>query len=739
MSAPLTGQGLSRIDGRDKVCGRATFAGEFHPPGVVHAVMVTSTVPSGRIEEWETGAAEASPGVIAVITHRNAADLPGNGKPGEKPSVGRVLSLLQSDRIFYNGEPVAVVVADTHERAWQAARLVRPKLHIGTEEARVDFNIAKAKLHDPQKVLGKPSDTHRGDLASGVNGAAGMIEAVYTTPIEHHNPMEPHATVAVWSGDALTVYDSTQAITGDKQSIAAALGIAPEKVTVICPYVGGGFGCKGSSWSHVSLAAMAARHVGRPVKLVLDRTQMFGPVGNRPQTEQALMLAAGPDGSLTAMHHAVVSETSLLEDWTESSALLTRMLYACDNQTTQHRLTSMNIGVPTYMRAPGEASGSFALESAMDELAQRMSIDPVELRLRNYAEKDPESGLPFSSKSLRECYRVGAERFGWSRRDARPGNMRHGNMQVGMGMATASYPTHRSEAEALVRMMADGTAVVQSGSQDLGTGTYTVMAQVAADAIGLPLDRVRFELGDSRMPKAPVSGGSQTAASVSPAVQAAGLAMRSRLLELASNDSHSSLHGLDVQTLTVEDGRVRRRDEADRGESIAELIGRWKGPALETRASSAPGDEKKQFSMHAFGAVFAEVHVDADLGIIRVPRIVGAYGVGNLLNTKTAHSQLMGGIVWGVGMALLEETHRDLRTGRYVNANLSEYHVPVNADIGEIDIHVVPEDDPHVNPLGVKGIGEIGITGVAAAIANAIFHAIGRRVRDLPITLDKLI
>ncbi len=739
MNAMLTGQGINRTDGRDKVCGRATYAGEFHPPGVVHAVMVTSTVPAGRIAAWDTDAAEASPGVIAVITHRNAADLPDNGKSGKKPSTGRVLSLLQTNKISYNGEPIAIVVADTHERAWQAARLMRPKVQTGTEKPRVDFSIAKATLHDPGKVQGKPSDTHRGDFAAGVNGAAAVIDAVYTTPIEHHNPMGPHATVAVWNGDALTVYDSTQGISGDKRSIAAALGISPEKVIVICPYVGGGFGCKGSSWSHVSLAAMAARHVGRPVKLVLDRTQMFGPVGHRPQTEQSLMLAAGSDGALSAMRHAVVSETSTIEDWTESSAILTRMLYACDNQTTQHRLTSMNIGTPTFMRAPGEASGSFALEAAMDELAHRLSMDPVELRLRNYAEKDPESRLPFSSKSLRECYRVGAERFGWSRRDALPGNMRQGNLQVGMGMATASYPSHRSEAEALVRMMADGTAVVQCGSQDLGTGTYTVMTQVAADAIGLPLDRVRFELGDSRMPHAPVSGGSQTAASVSPAVQAAGLAMRGRLLELASNDARSSLHGMDVRTLMVLDGQIRSREDADRSEPIAALIGRWKGPTLETRASSAPGDEKKQFSMHAFGAVFAEVHVDPDLGIIRVPRIVAVYGVGNLLNAKTAHSQLMGGIVWGVGMALLEETHRDQRTGRCVNANLSEYHVPVNADIGEIDVHVVPEEDPHVNPLGVKGIGEIGITGVAAAISNAVFHATGRRVRNLPITLDKLL
>ena len=738
MSAVLTGQGIDRTDGRDKVCGRATYAGEFHPAGVVHAVLVLSTVAKGRLKNWDTQAAEASPGVLAVITHRNAQRLPDKGRAGVKPPTGRVLSLLQEDRISYNGEPIAVVVADTHERAWQAARLVSCGV-TSDASARVDFESAKAVLRNPGKVQEKPADTHRGDVAAGLDGAAQLINVTYHTPVEHHNPMEPHATVAVWNGGALTVYDSTQAISGDKEFLAKTLGIPMEKVTVICPYVGGGFGCKGSSWSHVTLAAMAAKHVGRPVKLVLDRTQMFGPVGNRPHTEQNLLIATKDDGALSAMKHDVISETSTLEDWTETSAIVTRMLYACDNQTTQHRLAAMNIATPTFMRAPGESSGSFALESAMDEMAVRLKMDPVELRLRNYAEKDPDAGLPFSSKSLRECYRVGAERFGWSRRDPRVGSMRSGDWQVGMGMASATYPTNRSKAEALVRMMADGTAVVQCGSQDLGTGTYTVMTQVAADAIGLPLDRVRFELGDSRMPKAPVSGGSQTAASVSPAVQAAGLAMRGRLLEMAVNDSRSSLKGSQVQALGITDGWVRPRDATSGGESVAALIGRHSGPPVETRASAARGDEKKEYSMHAFGAVFAEVNVDRELGIVRVPRIVGVYGVGNLLNVKTARSQLLGGIVWGVGMALLEETHRDSRTGRYMNANLAEYHVPVNADIGEIDVHFVPEDDPHVNPLGVKGIGEIGITGVAAAISNAVYHATGRRVRDLPITLDKLI
>jgi xanthine dehydrogenase YagR molybdenum-binding subunit len=734
------GQPLSRVDGRDKVCGRATYAAEFQVPGMVHAVLLTSTVAHGRIALIDTRAAEAAPGVMAVITSRNAMQLPQHGRAAFQPPTGRARSLLQDDTVSYNGEPIAIVVANTLERAMEGMRLLRVR-YAQISGAVLDFNQAKVTAYDPDKIQDKPSNSSRGDMIAGLREADLVHHAVYTTPIEHHNPIEPHATIAQWNaaGNELTVHDSTQAMSGNRDTLAKTFGMPPEKVIVLCPFVGGGFGSKGSSWSHVTLAAMAARHVGRPVKLVLDRTQMFGPVGNRPHTEQTLSIGAKADGLFTALHHGAVSETSTMEDWTEPSAMQSRMLYACDNQTTTHRLAKMNIAVPTFTRAPGEASGSFALESAVDELAVLLAMDPLALRLRNHADMDQGSGLPFSSKSLRECYRVGAERFGWKDRPARAGTLRDGHWRVGMGMATATYPTNRSAAEALVRMMADGTALVQCGSQDLGTGTYTVMTQVAADAIGLPVSRVRFELGDSRMPKSPGSGGSQTAASVSPAVQSAGLAMRAKLVDLAIHDTRSTLRDRAAADLTVSDGWVRPVGATSGGESVNGLIGRLQGPPLETRAATAPGEEKKHFSMHAFGAVFVEVRVDESLGIVHVPRIVGVYGVGNRLNAKMAHSQLMGGIVWGVGMALLEETWRDVRDGRYVNGNLAEYHVPVNADIGDIDVQFVPEDDPHVNPLGVKGIGEIGITGVVAAIANAVYHATGRRVRELPITLDKLI
>jgi len=551
--------------------------------------------------------------------------------------------------------------------------------------------------------------------------------------------MEPHATVAAWDGDHLTLYDATQYISGVQKTVAKTFGIDTAQVQVISPYLGGGFGCKGSTWSHVVLAAMAARQAGRPVKLVLERPQMFGPVGGRPRTEQRLQAAAGADGKLSALRHDVIASTSFIEDWVESSALLTRMLYACPNQHTSHRLAPLNTGTPTFMRAPGEATGSFALEAALDELAYALKMDPIQLRLQSYAEADPDKDKPWSSKSLRECYRTGAERFGWARRSPEPRSMRADGKLLGMGMATATYPAMRQGASALARLLPDGTALVRSGSQDLGTGTYTVMTQVAADALGMAPDKVRFELGDTDFPEAPVSGGSQSVASVAPAVRAAATAARLKLIDMARADAGSPLYGAPLDDVTVENGWLSRRSDRSRREPMAAVIARHGGRPVEATMHAEPGDEKQRYSMHSFGAVFAEVRVDPDLGEVRVQRVVANYGVGRLLNRKTGRSQLMGGIVWGIGLALMEQTEYDLRSGRPVNANLSEYHVPVNADVHDIEVIVVDEDDPHINSLGAKGIGEIGIVGVGAAIANAVWHATGKRVRDLPITLDKLL
>ncbi|MBV8590068.1 MAG: xanthine dehydrogenase family protein molybdopterin-binding subunit [Acetobacteraceae bacterium] len=564
------------------------------------------------------------------------------------------------------------------------------------------------------------------------------MEATYTTPIEHHNPMEPHATIAVWDGDRLTVWTATQGISGAKNTLATLFGVDPAGVRVVSPFVGGGFGCKGNTWPPATLTAMAARVVGRPVKLVVTREQMYTSNGYRPRTVQKLKFGAQPDGTLVAIRHDGFSQMSqpVLGEFVEPVGLATEMLYACPNVAVTHRMVPVNQSLPTYMRAPGKASGVFALESAMDELAARLNIDPVALRLKNYTDTDPHEGKPFSSKKLRECYAQGAEAFGWSRRNPVPRSMRDGRWLVGLGMATATYPNQRRPASARVRLGADGMAVVQSGTQDLGTGTYTVMAQVGADELRLPLSRVRFELGDTRFPPAPVSGGSSTVPSVSPAVQAACAAIRARLFALALADPRASWQKVTPGDLRFENGVV----VSPRGRvTLAELLARHNLEFVEAQAESKPGDEKKDYSLHAFGAQFAEVRVDPETGEIRLSRYVGAFDAGRVLNAKTARSQLIGGIIFGIGMALFEQTHVDAETGRIVNANLAEYILPVNADVPPIETILIANDDRIGNPIGVKGLGELPAVGTAAAVANAVWHATGIRVRDLPIRIEDVL
>ncbi len=693
----MIGEPINRVDGRLKVTGAAHFTAETPADRMAYAVIVQSSIANGTLQTIDTSAAAAASGVIAVMTADNAPRLPQQGRAALKPPSGRALSLLQERTVHYNGEPIAVVIASSFEEATHAASLVRAMYQ--TDQPVIDMTAALPNARPyTEKILGSiPSALARGDVASGLSEAAARVDETYTTPIETHNAMEPHATVAQWEGDRLTLYDSTQYVYGVKRFVAKTLGVPEDSVRVISNFAGGAFGSKGSAWSHVVLAAMAAKQVGRPVKLVLSRRQMFGLVGARPYTVQRVALGAHSDGTLTAVRHESTSSTSVLEDWLEPSTLQTRMLYATPNIETSQRLVKLNVGTPTFNRAPGEASGTFALESAMDELAVELGMDPIALRLKNYAEADPESGHPWSSKSLRECYAQGAERFGWARHNPRPRATKDGEVLVGYGMATATYPARRSPASALARMLPNGDVVVQAATHELGTGTYTVMSQIAADVLGIPVGRVHFELGDSTMPENPISAGSMTAASTGSAVQAVAEALRDKLRSRTGNET------------------------------------------VEARVSVKPGDEQQHYSMHSFGAVFAEVRVDPDLGELRVSRVLGAYGVGRLLNDKTAHSQLMGGIVYGLGHALTEETIIDPRTGRYLNADLAEYLVPVNADVPDIEVIVVDEHDTIVNPLGVKGIGEIATTGVAAAVANAVFNATGHRVRTLPIRLDKLL
>jgi xanthine dehydrogenase YagR molybdenum-binding subunit len=730
----LIGQPVDRVDGIQKITGTAAYSGDMNIAGQAHAVLVLSTVPKGRILSIDSTEAEHLPGVLFVMSYVNAPRLPQGGRAGINPPAGRVLSLLQDAEVHYNREPVAVVVAETLEQATAAAAIVDVRYQ--ESAAQLDFSSAQAAAHSPGKVNGEEADSIRGNLAD--DQAAARVVETYQTPMEHHSPLEPHATLAHWDGDHLTLYDSTQYITGTQGTLAKVLGVPKDRIRVICPYVGGGFGCKGSMWSHAALTAMVARLLARPVKTVLQRPQMFGPVGGRPRTEQRLLVASRQNGQFLTIRHDVLSHTSVIEDFTEPAALQTRILYDCPNLSTSHRLVPLNVGTPTFQRAPGHATGTFALESAIDELAYALKMDPIQLRLSNEPALDPEKRLPWSSRSLRQCYASGAAAFGWSRRSLAPNSMHKGRTTVGWGVASATYPANRQAANARARLTAEGIVVVQSGTQELGTGTYTVMTQIAAQTLGFPMERVRFELGDSDFPEAPVSGGSQSVASVAPAVQAAALALRGKLIQLAIDDEASPVHDVSPADIIIAEGFIGMR-ASSRREPLSALVARAGGGDILADASAQPGLEKKQYSMHSFGAVFVEVNVDRDLGQISVPRVVARYGIGTLMNAKTGRSQLMGGIVWGVGMALMEQSVLDERTGRIVNANLAEYHIPTNADIGEIDVGVVAENDPHINSLGARGIGEIGITGVAAAIANAVYHATGVRVRKLPITLDTLL
>jgi len=731
MSLPAVGAPLDRVDGRLKITGRAKYSAEWPEPHMAYGYLVLSTIASGRIAALDTSQARAQDGVLAVMTARNA---PRVDASAHTPN-DRVLILLQDDAVHYDRQPVAVVIADTFARAKYAASLVR--VRYATTEPHTTFSQGQA--YAPASVGRKPPDTLRGDARLALQQAALRVDNVYTTPMEHHNPMEPHATIAKWDGDTLTVFDANQGVHAAHARLAGVFGLPLENVRVVTKFVGGAFGCKGSTWPHTVLAAMAAKLVRRPVQISLWRPHMWSSVGYRPATVQRVALGADRNGRLSSQIHEVMSQTSTIDEFVEPAGVITTMLYDSPALHVTHRLMRLNYATPTYMRAPGESSGSFALESAMDELAYAAGLDPIEIRLRNYAEVDPTQKLPFSSKSLRECYRRGAEAVRWQRRTAGIGSMRDGRDLIGMGMATAAYPTHRSRASASARLAPDGSVRVSSGGVDLGTGAYTAFTQIAAEALGVPVKSVTFELGDSAFPEAPVAGGSQLTASVGSATKLAALDVRAQLVTLATTDRTSPLCGVAAVALEAADGRLFERANPARGETFAALLARNGARTIEGRADAAPGAAEKQYSMHAFGAQFAVVRVDADLGTVRMVEQIGAFAAGRIVNAKTARSQYLGGMVFGVGMALLEESRADERSGRFMNANLSEYLVPVHADMGAMDALIVPEDDPHVNEIGVKGIGEIGIVGAAAAIANAVYHATGKRIRDLPITPDKLV
>lgn len=729
--ARYLGKETPRVDGVAKVTGKAKYAAEFQVPHVAYGFIVLGTVAKGRISAIDTREAEGAPGVLRVFTHLNATKL---GPAQTSPEV-QSSWVLQSDRILFNGQPVALVVAETYEQARYAARLV--KVSYGTEKHVTDTEAVLDRARPGSDPAAQSAP--RGNPAVAMQSAAIKVEAEYRIPIEHHNPMEPHAAIAFWEGDTLTIFDKTQNVYSVQEHLASSFGVPAENIRVVSPFVGGAFGSSLKPNYYPALTAMAARELKRPVKVVYTRTQMFTGHGYRPYTVQKIALGADRSGKLSAMIHEAFHNTSSFEAFSDNTTGFTKQVYACPNLHAPLKIAATDLSTPTWMRAPGAVSGMFALESAMDELAYALKIDPLELRLINYAEVDPESGKPFSSKALRECYRLGAEKFGWKNRKFEPRSMRDGRLLVGWGTATGVWGAMQMPASARVTLRADGTAAVASATSDIGPGTYTVMTMIAAEFLGLRLDQVHFELGDTRQPRAPAQGGSWTTSSVGSAVRGAALAIRAKLVELANRDARSPLRGVNVMDVEMLDGRLGHKSDPSRSVSIADVMRRTGSAELTETFESKPSPEREKYASLAHGAQFVEVKVDPDLGTVRVTRVIEVTACGKIINPLASHSQEIGGVVWGIGMALQEATEIDHRYGRIMNPNLQHYHVPVNADIHAIETLFVEEDDTIVNPLGVKGMGELGMVGIPAAIANAVFHATGRRIRDLPITPEKLL
>ena len=731
------GQAKKRVTGKLKTTGGAKYAAEFKIENVAHGFLTTSTIAKGRIVDIDTREAQALPNVIAIVTHQNVPQLPFEPvpetawvNPGE---IGEYPHTLHTGRIYFYGQPVAIAIAETLEQAEEAASLIK----IQYREEEHSISVEGEMANDRLVTFPDRPDKTRGNPEAALFNAEISIDADYIVPVEHHNPIEPHATIALWSGDKLTVYDKTQWVTSVRQQLSSAFGIPYQNVNVVSPFVGGAFGNALRVWQNTFIASMAAKVVNRPVKLVISRKQNFSITGHRPYTWQRVALGAKQDGTLTSIIHEAIGETATFELFAENVLDATRLLYACPNVQTKYRLAEVDISAPTPMRGPGDAQGSFALESALDELAYKLNIDPVELRLINYAESDPESDLPWSSKALRECYQKGAERIGWDKRNPQPRSMSENGILIGYGMASATYPMNWRESVARVKILQDGTAIVQSAASDMGPGTYTAMTEIASEFLGISSDRITFELGNTHFPNAAVHGGSTTVTSVGSAVKAACEDARKQAFALAQKTS-SIFADNKSNDLEAKDGRIFLKENPSQGISYAEILAQANQESIKAEVAVKPTEEL-QYSMHSFGATFVEVKIDELLGNINVTRVVSAVDVGRIINPKTATSQIIGGVVGGVGMALLEHTHQDRRYGNYVNANLGEYLVPVNADIGEIEAIFCGEPDYNANPLGVRGIGEIAIVGVAPAIANAVYHSTGKRVRDLPITLDKLL
>lgn len=720
----------SRVDGKAKVTGQAKYSAEYKMPNMAHGFMATSTIAKGKITSIETAEAEKAPGVIRVLTYKNAPKLPGAASK-IKDTVA-----LQSDEIFYNSQPIAVVLAETFEQARYAAGQI--KVVYEKQTPATDTEAERGKAFDPS--AGRAPQPPRGNPTEAFQNAPVKIEAEYVIPIEHHNPMEPGAAVASWEGDNLTIYNKTQGTAGAQRDLAQIFGVQPTNVTVIAPFVGGAFGAALRPSAIDMLAAMASREIKRPVKIVTTRRQMFTAHGYRPFTIQKMRVGAERNGKLTSIIHEAIANTSSYANYTEGPARVSRSVYACPNVQTDYKLVKTDLPTPLYMRAPGNVTGAFALESALDELSYALKIDPLELRLINYAETDPDNGKPYSSKELKECYRAGAEKFGWKARKAEPRSMRDGKWLVGWGMATGTWGAGMSPATVRVTLKTDGTALVECGVTDIGPGTYTTISIIAAKVLGLPIEKVKFVLGRSDLPPGPTQGGSVVTASVGTAAQEASEKLLEKLFALASKAPDSPFKNVPESDAIYGEGRIRAKGVPDVSYTYVEVLkANGLDELTETHESRPDSGLRGKYSIGSHGAQFLEVKVDEDLGVVRVTRVIAATAAGKIINPKGAHSQEMGAVVWGIGMALTEQTEIDHRYGRMMNTNLAGYHVPVNADVREIETVFVPEEDTIVNPLGVKGLGELGMVGIPAAIANAVYHATGKRIRELPITSDKLL
>ncbi len=735
----LVGAPISRLDSTFKVGGTAPFAAEFPIEGMAYAALAFSTVARGRIATLDTAAAEAAPGVILVMTYRTAPRM--KTLPfflsAAKASAGDNLPVMQDDAIHWNGQPIAIVLAETQEQADHAASLISATYTV--EPATTAFEAAKAAGCHAAIFNGEPLKFETGDAEAALAAAPVMVDATYSTPRHSHNALEPHAVTVNWSGDELVVHDASQCVAHTAWSLSEAFGIEENQVHVTSPYVGGDFGGK-TLWQHHLLAASAARLAGRPVRLALSREGVYRTVGGRTVTEQRVAIGAQPEGKFDALIHTGTVAMTGHNNVPEPFITPAKVLYDAGSFKLSVETTNIDMLANTFMRAPGEAVGSFALESAIDELADRLGMDPIELRIRNEPEKDPTGGLPFSSRNLVECYRTGAERFGWSDRTT-PGTWQDGEWLVGIGMATATYPYYRmpgGAARITLTVAPDATnhATIEVAAHEMGMGTSTTTALVAAERLGLPLDHITVRYGDSRLPGLVLAGGSQQTAAIGAATIAAHRALVTELLKLAGNDS--PIAGLKPDGLGTEDAALVSLEHPDRRETYASILARAGRTELCVQAAASAPMEMAHWSMHSYGAMFAEARVSTVTGEVRISRFLGSFDCGRILNPKTASSQFRGGIIMGLGLALMEETQFDERSGRIMNPSLSEYHMPVHLDVPEIDVIWTDIADPHT-PMGAHGVGEIGITGVAAAVANAVFNATGKRVRDLPITLDKLL